>query len=475
MTLSNRLKNDIKKKKQQNLDNIVYFKEQILITDALKEDYDDAIVSIDENLLKDIDAVNATLVGVQSAYQNRVDNGCRTDLFWSVTSYTPGAPDSWDLLCRKLSLSGYGSSVTVVDSSGGITTYSADTVVIPGVEASNLYGIKYYDQPYLRDIGDTTIGSFVGIVGAASTILSIVSQSSDEVASSFEVGNLIISSKEGVFSGGSNRIVGFGSTTITGISTVVMNDVVGIVTSSLNVSTILLENTTIGFSSLPESDGSYVEFTVVSDTQTFDEENPRFKYRVKFTKNPFSPEKVGILSEGTVGIGVSIQYDNSGKPSESQSWKPEFEGVIKGGEKIKEPKVGAGKIYNIVGFTDKPVIPSSGDASEGSAITVTSLTGLYSAITPPGGCTAIENNLTNAISVRDAAEASISAGSSCLGNKIEAANSLRVERSEYALKIWGLRQSIGGESDRVDDYEALETYINDTENTINQTGSTSCI
>jgi len=475
MTLSDRLKNDIKKKKQQNLDNIVYFKEQILITDALKEDYDDAIVSIDKNLLKDIDAVNATFVGVQSAYQSRIDNGCRTDLFWTITSYTPGSPGSWNLLCRKLSLSGYGSSITVVDSSGGITTYSADTVVIPGIGASNLYGIKYYDQPYLKDVGDTTIGSFIGIVGAASTVLSIVSQSSQELASSFEVGNLVICSKEGVFSGGSNRIVGFGSTTITGISTVVMNDVIGVSTSSLNVSTILLENTTIGFSSLPESDGSYVEFTVVTDTQTFDEENPRFKYRVKFTKNPFSPEKVGILSEGTLGIGVSIQYDNSGKPSESQSWKPELEGVTRGGEKIKEPKVGAGKIYNTVGFSDKPIIPFVGDASEGSTASVTSLTGLYSAISPPGGCTAIENNLTNAISVRDSATSSVSAGSSCLENKIKAANALRVERSQYSLKIWGLRQSIGGESEKVDNYEALETYINDTENTINQTGSTSCI
>jgi hypothetical protein len=50
---------------------------------------------------------------------------------------------------------------------------------------------------------------------------------------------------------------------------------------------------------------------------------------------------------------------------------------------------------------------------------------------------------------------------------------LRKERSEYSLKIWGLRQSIGGESDRVDEYEALETYIDNTEGTIN--GTTSCL
>ena len=480
MTLSDRIKKDIKEKRQQKLDNITYFKEQILITDALKEDYDDAVRQIDTDLYNDITAVNNTLVGVQSAYQSRVDNGCRTDLFWSLVSYTPGSSgppptaDSYTITCRRLSVTGYGSSIAFIDTSGGITTYTADTILIPGIESDNLHGIRYYDQPYLKDIGDTTIGSFIGIVGAASTILSIVSQSSQELASSFEVGNLIISSKNGVFSGGSNKIVGFGSTTITGISTVIMNDVVGIATTSLSVSTIILQNATVGFSSLPESDGSYVEFTVVTDTTTFDEENLRFKYQVKFTKNPFSPEKIGILTSGNLGIGLSIAYDNSGKPSESQSWKPEFEGIENNGEKIKEPKVGAGKIYNRVGFTYKPVVGVT-PASEGQTVTVSSLTGLYSAISPPGGCTAIETNLTNSISIRDTAESNISAGSSCIDKKISAANALRKERSEYSLKIWGLRQSIGGESDRIDDYEALETYINDTEGTIDQTGPTSCI
>lgn len=469
MTLSNKIKKDIEAKKQQKLDNVEYFKEQILITDALKEDYDSAIRSVDSDLVSDIDYVNSTIVGVQSAYQERVNVGCRTDLYWRLTGFSS---PNYTLQVTKLSVVGYGTTNYVVDSSGGITSYSADTILIPGIESDNLHGIKYYDQPYIKDIGDTTIGSFVGIVGAASTVLSVVSTSSNELIQSFDVGNLIICSKNGVFAGTNNKIVGFGTTVISGISTVVMQDVVGIATTSLSVATILLESPTVSSASLPENDGSYVEFTVVTDPATFSENQTRFKYKVKFTKNPFSPEEVGIMTSGTIGIGISVEYTNSGNPSNTQSWKPELEGVEKNGQKIKPPKVGAGKVYNIVGFTSFPSyfgIPQS----EGSVISTTLLTGLYTPITPPSGCTATETKLTNAIIARDAAESSISIGSSCIQNKIDAANALRKERSQYSLKIWGLRQSIGGESDGIDQYEALENYINQTENSID--GTTTCL
>lgn len=472
MALSDKIKKDVAEKKKQKLENIEYFKEQILLTDALKEDYDSAIKSIDNDLFSDITAVNDTLVGVQSAYQSRVTAGCRSDLFWRVAGYDSGT-GNYSLVSTKLSIVGYGTTVFFLDSLGGITTYANGQIEIPGVvEGDNLHAIKYYDEPYIKDIGDTTIGSFVGLVGTASTILSIVSQSSQELVGTFDIGNLIICSKNGVFSGSNNKIVGFGSTTITGITTTVMNDVVGIATTSLNVSTIILQLPTVGFSSLPESDGSYSEFTVVTDPDAFDQRKTRFKYKVPFTKNPFSPQTIGIMTSGNVGIGTFIEYNNNGSPSATQSWKPELFGIKKDGEKIKEPKVGAGKIYNIVGFTSVPSyfgVPQP----EGSTLIIATLTGLYTLITPPGGCTEIETNLTNAITAKNTAESNLSSGSNCIQGKVDAANALRKERSEYSLKIWGLRQSIGGESDRVDDYEALETYINDTEETID--GTTSCL
>lgn len=471
MTLSDKIKKDVAEKKQQKLDNIQFFKEQILLTDALKEDYDSAVAAIDTDLLSDITTVNNTLYDVQEAYQDRIDAGCRSDLFWRVVGLDTGTGD-YSLIVTKLSIVGYGTTVSVVSASGTFTSYPDGTIEIPGVEGDNLHALKYYNEPYTKDIGDTTLGSFIGVVGTASTVLSIISESSEELISNFDIGNLIICSKTGVFPSGSNKIAGFGSTTFSGITTTLMEEVVGIATTSINVATILLESATVGFATLPESDGSYVEFTVVTDPDTFDETQDRFRYQVKFTKNPFSPQTIGIMTSGDIGIGTYIEYDNSAKPSNAQSWRPEYEGIEKNGEKIKEPKVGAGRIYNIIGFTSEPTYLGVAQ-TEGTTVTTNALTSLYTLISPPGGCTAIENRLTTAISARNAAESALSSGSNCIQTKVDAANALRTERNDYAIKIWGLRQTIGAESDSYDQYESLETYINDTEETID--GTTTCL
>ena len=471
MALSDKIKKDVSQKKKQKLENIEFFKEQILLTDALKEDYDSAVASIDTDLLSDITTVNDTLYDVRDAYQNRIDAGCRSDLFWSVAGLDTSTGD-YSLIVTKLSIVGYGTTVSVVSASGTFTSYPDGTIEMPGVEGDNLHAIKYYNEPYTKDIGDTTLGSFIGVVGAASTVLSIISESSEELITNFDVGNLIICSKSGVFPSGNNKIVGFGSTVFTGITTTLMEEVVGIATTSINVSTILLETSTVGFATLPESDGSFVEFTVVTDPDTFDENNTRFKYTIKFGKNPFSPQTIGIMTTGTIGIGTYIEYDNSKRPPNAQSWRPEYEGLVKNGEKVKKPKVGAGRIYNIVGFTSEPTYLGIAQ-TEGTTITVNLLTSLYTLISPPGGCTAIENRLTSAISARNTTEAALSGGANCIQTKVDAANALRTERNDYSIKIWGIRQTIGAESDKVDQYDALETYINDTEETLD--GTTTCL
>jgi hypothetical protein len=488
MALTDKIKKDIKDKKQRKLESIEYFKEEILVTDALKEDYDNAVISIDNDLITDINTVNDTLYAVTEAYQNRVDFGCRGDLYWAVESFVAGSsgppaiPDSYTLRCSRLSPVSSASSITVIDpSTSGITTVLAGEIpfIGTGIVSDNLHGIKYYWEPYLRDIGDTTIGSFIGFVGTASTVLSVISAVSDQVISGFSTENLVVSSKNGVFSGSSNKIVGFGTTVVTGISTSVMQELVGVSTTSYQFSTIILENSTVGFATLPESDGSYVDFTVVTDPSTFEElvEDTRgkgFKYKIPFDKNPYSPQKIGILDLSTAGKGTEVIYDNSGNPSNEQSWKPEYEGIERGGEKVKEPNVGAGRTYYVIGFTNKPTT-IGGDAEEGDSITVSSLGGLYSPISSPGGCAARETAITNAISVRDSVEASLSSAGGCITNKVKAANAIRKERSDYALKIWTLRQSIGNEVERYAEYEALETYIEQEKTSIDGTGTVSCL
>lgn len=466
MALSDDLIRDSINKSRQKNNNIEHFKTQILLTDAEKELYDKGIVNIDGDLNDDINFTNDAIQAVKDAYQARIDSGCRTDLFWKLTGISTSGggelPVTYDfsLEVEQLSDAGYATSITYLDSSGGITTYSPGTVIIgSGNQSDNLYGLKYYDQPYLKDIGDTTLGEFVGIIGAGKTELAIVSQVSDELIREYEVTNLVISGKDGVFSNDYNTIVGFGSTTIYSPEIKILT---GIATESLEVSTIILQNIAVGFASLPESDGSYVTFTVVVDPDDLQAQEQRFNYSVKFEKNPFSPETIGIINSSTLGKGYKVEVDNSGNPPEVQEWKPELEGVEKNGEEIKEPKVGAGKIYYKIGFTDRPVNALGNPLSKGDTRTVSTASSIPSLIAPQvyspisqSGCNSFNNAITSAEDARDFAESSLSTA-----DKVSAANALREERNKYALKIWGLRQSIGGENDEIDRYNSLISYIN---------------
>lgn len=466
MALSDDLVRDSRNKAAQKINNINHFKTQVLLTDAEKELYDEGIIAIDSDLFSDITSTNDTLYAVKNAYQARIDAGCRTDLFWKISGITTsdGGGGSviynFSLVADQLGDVGYADSITYLDSSGGITTYAAGTVVIgSGNQEDNLYGIKFYDQPYLKDIGDTTIGEFIGFIGAGSTELAIISQVSDELIQEYEVTNLVISGKDGLFSGDYNTIVGFGSTVVYSNE---IETITGIATTALEVSTIILQNNTVGFASLPESDGSYVTFTIVTDPDDPQAQLARFDYSVPFTKNPFSPEAIGIMNSSTLGRGYKIEVDNSGNPPQTQEWKPELEGTEKKGKEIREPVVGAGKIYYKIGFTDEPVDALGDPVSKGDTRIISSTVynpitiaaAAYSSISQTG-CAALDSAISTAESARNSAESALSAT-----DKVNAANALREERNKYALQIWGLRQSIGGENDEVDRYNSLIGYIN---------------
>ena len=76
-----------------------------------------------------------------------------------------------------------------------------------------------------------------------------------------------------------------------------------------------------------------------------------------FTANPHSPEKIGVLSKGKLGVGHSVFYVKNGDPSTQQKWRPETahpEIKIKKRDSIpavEEPKVGGDNApYNIGNF-----------------------------------------------------------------------------------------------------------------------------
>jgi hypothetical protein len=468
MAVSKKIKDEIKKKKEQKEKNIENYKQELLVVDAEKEPYDIATRQLDLDILASIEVVNQSIYETQDAYQARVDSGCYSDLFWRAINYIPG-DTTVNMVVEKATRSGYGSSLFYIEPvTGNIITYEENAKI--GLSTQNLYGLKYYDQPYLKDIGDTTLGTFVGQIGLGSTVLTIITQDPDELIVGFDTGNVITCSKQGVFPSTTNTIVGFGTTTVSGISTS-LNELIGISTDPFYTISLILKDATIGFSSLPEADGSYVDYTVVISPDDFEAEKPRFRYELKvskgsnktkkFTKNPYSPETIGILDTTTAGTGYKVKLDNSGSPSATQEWKPELKGSEIGGDTIKEPNVGAGKIFFPTGFAYIPVTSPGVPAPQGTSLTgiaVASLSGYYQAT--PSCSTSINNLVNSAVSNQATIESSISS------NIKDAANAMRNERNEYALRIWGMRQSIGNQNNEIDDLEALDAYLDQTSSII---------
>ena len=453
MAISKILKDDIRKKRTQKEENIKNYRQELLVVDAEKEPYDEAVKALDLDILSSIDVVNQAIYETQTSYQNRIDSGCYSDLFWRVTGSNGSG---LNLIVDQLNPVGYGYSVIYVEPVTGVVTTLEPTTKV-GLTTQNLYGLKYYDQPYLKDIGDTTLGTFIGQIGLGSTILNIISQTAEELIVGFETGNVITCSKTGVFPSPTNTIVGFGTTVITGITTS-LTDIIGISTGVFYTTSIILKDATIGFSSLPETDGSYVNYTVVISPEDFEAQRPRFRYKVKFTKNPYSPETIGILNSSNAGIGYKVELDNSGYPSAIQDWKPELKGIEKQGEKVKEPNVGADKIYFKTGFTYRPVILGT-PVPKGTTLTgiATAALASYYAATP--SCTSlITNSISSSISNQTQKENSLNGPS--VANAEDAANGMRNEKNEYSLRIWGMRQSIGNQNDELDKLEALDVYIN---------------
>lgn len=460
MGISTELTKFVSQSIENDLNNINFFREQIILADGEKELFDSAIYNLDIELLNEVDILNGYLVGIQSAYQERINVGCRTDIFWRVTGIdTTTSPPQYDITATKISIGGYppdpngigtvgvGTTGLAIFSYSGITTLSEDSLY--GFDTDNLWGIKYYNEPYINDIGDTTVATFIGTVGIGQTTLIVMIPNDSGISNSFKAGQLVTSNKSGVFGGASNTIVGIG-TTNTNLTSV------GIASTNVTVPTILLETATIGIASAPEADGSFVNFTVLTDPDSITSIR---EYAVGFTDSPFSPQTIGIMERTQLGIGKSVYVDNSGISSASQSWKPENEvSGVEDVDDVTEPSVGAGKIYYRVGFTSAP---SSGGSPAVEGTTIIGVTDADSILyfTNLSSCSTEEAALTAAINTKNAAEAAFNAGIGTFNLLLEGDRAIREERDLLNLKIWGLRQSIGQVADDIDRLNALATYI----------------
>ena len=75
------LTDEINDKLKDETEGVTWLGDQIVLLDAEKEQWDAAIDKMDRPLVTEVDAVNQTLGEVRAAYQDRINVGCRTDMF----------------------------------------------------------------------------------------------------------------------------------------------------------------------------------------------------------------------------------------------------------------------------------------------------------------------------------------------------------------------------------------------------------
>ena len=197
------MEDDLESKKLQR-DQIT---DMLLLLDLDLDMYDELITNIDTKIPPYINQINVAITSVGNAYRSRITNGCKSDLEWVLTN--------------TKTVSGVGTI--------GPKTYNTYQVkkIAADYRTINYYGAKYYKRPKDRDYGASAIKEIPSAsVGIGSTYMvvndSTTASGSFTILSGIQTGDTITDSIEQptIFTIGSlPEVVGFGSTSILGIST----------------------------------------------------------------------------------------------------------------------------------------------------------------------------------------------------------------------------------------------------------------
>ena len=482
-TLSTKLFSQAGEDLQGALEAIDGLQSRVVIVDNDKLPYDQGIYNLDKDLLDQCEVVNVAFNDVETAYQNRINDGCRTDLFWRVTAInTNVTPNEYNLLCTKLNGGGYPASAAggigvgntvrfLHPNSSDITIYPANRANVLGLgigytfgfDPRNYYGIKYYNEPYSHDIGDTLVGGFIGTITQGQSTLTVMQPVGAGLSEKLKIGQIIEVQDLDVFSG---------TTKITGITTGFTNlldvtTLVGIATTLSRVNVLTVDTTALRSVKAPLDNGDYGSFEVLDDPANFADQG-REKYSLSKDEDPFVPQTVGIMQTANIGAGVSIALDNSGHPTAAVPWNPTLNGYSiepSGVPIIRPPKVGSGKCFWRTGFSAYPraSVGSAAKAAENATLTVeaSDIGSLYGTLS---SCSAaLETAITDAIGIATAKETTL-IGFNTLSNptKVEGLNALREERNEdYSLPIYGMRVGIGAQNEIVDRLITLQRHLDD--------------
>jgi len=247
MSLTTEMQGKIRQSLDDGYTQVKFFQDQVVILDDEKSSWDNAIFKVDSELYGEIQIVNRAIDDVKDAYQDHFTGvtSCRSDLFWMAVDKNTAGDVEYHMLCVKLNPNGYtdivekcpisGNLVGInpstgigstffyyLDPSSGILTtsptnavtgaeqgttdsfeHNADTFRF-GFAPKNYYGLKYYVDPYQKDIGDTFVTSFIGTISIGSNLLTVMSpvgSTGQDPGTSpiYKTGQIVTCDKEGVF------------------------------------------------------------------------------------------------------------------------------------------------------------------------------------------------------------------------------------------------------------------------------------
>ena len=338
-------------------------KDQLTLMDVRIDRYDTIIGNIDKQIIPLIAEINVAISSVKTAYDARIDAGCKSDLYWELTStksYIGFLPiEEIVYTCKK------NPSVRIDE---------------------GFYGAKYYRRPQNQDYGSNIVREFLGTIGSGTSTLAVFGVNGTQ---NLLVGDNIVDNIDNpvVFSSVNlPKIVGFGTMSIAGVttdfggyvssgSTIIANigigttiginigdsiSLTGILTTGTKVvgfgtTTITVNNvwnpgtgTFISTSAITNSliisisavgtgtgtfkvgplvtypalildksaqtNASNVNFTNIRSTQT---DSTIFDY----SNNPIDPVTVGILNTNTLGLGHKLVRINNGSPIGPFQWQ----------------------------------------------------------------------------------------------------------------------------------------------------------
>jgi hypothetical protein len=450
------------------------------LTDVSIDNISKVIQNLDSKTVDLINELNGAINAVTTAYAARITIGCRSDLIWNNIGISTGK-----------------SQLT-----GAAVTFSNYTVIKNPSQkvTTNYYGLKYYQKPSNREYGFNIISEVSGSIAAGSQTLAVVGTGStsgiqigDEITDNlntpiaFNIGNLpkvvgfgstsilgITTSIYGSVSLGSTiiatsgigstgnisignyvsnidvytadtQVVGFGTTVViinynnNGISSTTNVIVPSVILNKVSISSIT--NGNFGFSTYTEYQA--LRLSAPSNLNINDEiftvirNTEDISQNFNYTNNPLDPITIGIMDKSRVGTGHEIEVINNGNTSGPYQWRQILDNP--------EPLVGASSTFHYIGISSWPYDAVNGYAEEGEVYKFTESTNpTYTSTSPTGLSTngAICNSYTQNITIAETnLQTIINNNLPEIQRLISTVLPLRKQRDTDELQAWAYLQS----------------------------------